>query len=256
MTASAEQVSLETIRSWRDLYRQEMSCQIIFDSLHARPGWSRENALSLDGTMVGYGSVAIAGPWTDRPTIYEFHVAPPARGRVFELFEALLGASGAVGIETQSNGRLLAVMIHAYARDVASESILFADGEVTRLAAPEGARFRAATEADAGAITAANLDPGAMWLLELGDGRIVATGGTLFHYNRPYGDIFMAVTEALRRRGLGSYLVQEIKRTCYENGHVPAARCNVDNVASRRTLQRAGFVPCGHIVVGRIAKEA
>jgi RimJ/RimL family protein N-acetyltransferase len=65
----------------------------------------------------------------------------------------------------------------------------------------------------------------------------------------------MEVTEPFRRRGLGSFLVQELKRVCYEGGHVPGARCNPDNVASRRTLQKAGFVPYGHILKGSVARK-
>ena len=72
------------------------------------------------------------------------------------------------------------------------------------------------------------------------EGVPVATGGVLFHYNPPYGDIYMGVNEVYRRRGFGSYLVQELKRIAYEMGKIPAARCNASNVASRRTLQKAG----------------
>ena len=72
----------------------------------------------------------------------------------------------------------------------------------------------------------------------------------LWHYNPPYGDIYMEVAEPFRRRGLGSYLVQEIKRACRERGGIPGARCNVNNAASRKTLQKAGFVPCGNILTG------
>src|SRR5262249_62021949 len=92
----------------------------------------------------------------------------------------------------------------------------------------------------------------AKWLLEI-EGNIAATGGILYHYNRPYGDIYMAVAESFRRRGLGAYLVQELKRICYEQGSVPAARCNPANVASRKTLQKAGFVPCGCMLHGVVA---
>ena len=56
-----------------------------------------------------------------------------------------------------------------------------------------------------------------------------------------------------RRRGCGSYLVQELKRICREGGHVPAARTGQDNIASQRTLGRAGMTPCGRIVTGRLA---
>ena len=85
------------------------------------------------------------------------------------------------------------------------------------------------------------------------EGRIVATGGILFHYNRPYGDIYMEVEEPFRRRGLGCYLVQELKRVCYEQGSVPAARCGLANIPSRKTLQKAGFIPCGHILNGSVS---
>ena len=63
----------------------------------------------------------------------------------------------------------------------------------------------------------------------------------------------MDVVEAFRRRGLGSFMVQELKRVCYEGGSIPAARCNPANLASRSTLQKAGFVPCGVLLHGTIA---
>jgi GNAT superfamily N-acetyltransferase len=64
----------------------------------------------------------------------------------------------------------------------------------------------------------------------------------------------MEVDQAYRRRGLGSYLVQELKRLCYTGGYIPAARCNPGNTASRKTLQKAGFVPCGHLLSGRVSR--
>lgn len=73
------------------------------------------------------------------------------------------------------------------------------------------------------------------------------------HYNPPYGDIYMEVAERYRRRGFGSYLVQELKRICRESGRVPAARTGQDNVASRRTLERAGLLPCARILRARVA---
>jgi len=92
---------------------------------------------------------------------------------------------------------------------------------------------------------------GPEWCLEL-DGKVAGKGGILFHYNRPYGDIYMEVAEPFRGRGLGAYLVQELKRAAYELDAIPAARCNTTNVASRRTLQRAGFIPCAHVLTGMI----
>jgi len=250
MELSAKQTALEEIGSMRDLYRQEMNCQIIHDSIHARPGWTVEYVLSAGEAPVGYGSIAVAGPWKDKPTIYEFFVLPQYRSRLFDFFSVLLAASGADRIETQSNDPLLTNMLHTFAQDVMSESILFHDKLTTALA-PAGALFRRATAADEIQIRADQLS--SHGVVEI-DGAVAARGGILFHYNRPYGDIYMEVAEPFRRRGLGSYLVQELKRVCYEQGNIPSARCSTTNIASRKTLQKAGFVPCAHILVGSVSR--
>jgi GNAT superfamily N-acetyltransferase len=249
---SAVETRLEHIRNWRDMYRLEMSCQIVHDSIHDRPGWTREYCVGLAGTPVGYGSVAVDGPWVGKPTVYEFYVVPNHRLCMFDLFHALLSASRAVSIEVQSNDTLATVMLHTFARDVTSESILFHDKQLTSYR-PAGATFREPTASEAPEVHAEDRK----WrgVIDVA-GQVAATGGILFHYNRPFGDIYMDVAEPFRRRGLGSFIVQELKRVCYDGGHVPAARCNPTNVASRRTLQKAGFVPCGHILTGSVATEA
>jgi GNAT superfamily N-acetyltransferase len=251
MELSAKLTTFEEIRPWRDLYRQEMSCQIIHDSIHSRAGWALEYFLSAGGAPAGYGSIAVAGPWKDNPTLYEFYVLPHYRARVFDLFSVLLADSGANRIETQSNDSLLTAMLHTFACDVVSESILYHDKLTTTLAPPAGAFFRRAIASDDPNIPADRLS--SHGVVEL-DGAVAAKGGILFHYNRPYGDIYMEVAEPFRRRGLGSYLVQELKRICYEQGSLPSARCNPKNIASRKTLQKAGFVPCGHILIGSVSR--
>jgi GNAT superfamily N-acetyltransferase len=251
MEVSAIATSHESIRRWRDMYRLEMSCQIIHDSIHDRAGWTREYLLAVAGKTVGYGSVAVAGPWTGKPTVYEFYVAPNHRLRMFDLFRALLATSAADSIEVQSNDTLATVMLHTFASPVTSESILFHDKLLTSHA-PSAAIFREPTASEAPDVAA--VDRKWHGVIEV-EGEVAATGGILFHYNRPFGDIFMEVAEPFRRRGYGSFLVQELKRVCYEGGHVPAARCNTDNVASQRTLQKAGFVPCGHILTGAVVKR-
>jgi GNAT superfamily N-acetyltransferase len=183
--------------------------------------------------------------------LYEFFLLPQHRRRVFDAFIALSKSSGVTAIETQSNAGLLTVMLHTFAPTVASEAILFHD-RLTTAHAPPDAVFRRATPEDADQVAQQKLEPDARWVVAVG-GVVAAAGDILYHYNRPYGDIYMAVGASFRRRGIGTYLVQELKRVCYEGGSVPAARCNPQNVASRQTLQRAGFVPCGHIVNGTVS---
>ena len=251
MKLTANAADAESVLPWRDMYRMEMSCQIIHDSLHSRPGWTREYLLFSDGLPAGYGSVAVAGPWKGKPTVYEFYVLPHYRTHAFELFRTLLIASGAVMINVQTNDSLITVMLHVFATDVACESVLFNDNVRTTLL-PAGATFRCATPADALDVPHDQLK----WhgVVEV-DGTAAGTGGILFHYNRPYGDIYMEVAERFRRQGLGSFLVQELKRVCYDGGNIPAARCNPRNIASRRTLQKAGFVPCGNILNGSVSVD-
>lgn len=253
MDLSTRPATLNDIAIWRESYRREMNCQIVHDALHARPGWTRSHVLVVDGVAVGYGALAVGGPWAGQPAVFEFYIVPRIRNRLFDLFQALLEADPAPRIEAQSNDELLTTMLHTYARNVASERILFADHFTTSLSA-QGADFTPVTAADVPILTKLEMDPAADHVLRM-NGEIVAAGGILHHYNPPYGDLFMTVAEPYRRRGLGAFLVQELKRVCREGNRIPAARCRTNNVASRRTLQKAGFVPCGHILTGDLVQS-
>lgn len=236
MSISVKAVGVDDISVWRDLYRQEMNCQIVHDNMHARRGWTEPYLIDIDGAAAGYGSVLIGGPWAGTRTVFEYYLAPASRLRAFDCFEMLLESSRATAMEIQTNDNLITVMLHAFARNIATEKIVFADQFTTQYRIKD-------------AILTRRTQPEEHWVVEI-DGRVVANGGILYHYNRPYGDIYMEVAEAYRRRGVGSYLVQELKRICYERGSVPCARCNTDNVASRKALQRAGLVPCAAILHG------
>lgn len=54
-------------------------------------------------------------------------------------------------------------------------------------------------------------------------------------------DIGMVVAPALRRGGYGTYIIRHLKLSCLERGLLPICGCDADNIASQRTLQRAGF---------------
>ena len=245
--------SAQDILPLRAQFRQEMNCQIVHDSIHRRQGWTLSYLLELGGAAVGFGSVAIAGPWKDKPTVFEFYLLPEFRSKSFDFFEALVSTGGARFFEIQTNEALTLAMALTYGADITSEKIVFADKLTTSLTVC-GAILRAVTSDEELRASVEQRQGGGEWLLEL-DATVAAKGGVLFHYNRPYGDIYMEVNEAFRRRGLGSYLGQELKKECYNLGAIPCARCNPTNIASRRTLQRAGFVPVAHILIGSIVSE-
>src|SRR5581483_6286000 len=94
---------LDEIKPLREDYRREMNCQIIYDSIHRRPGWTREYLLEVAGVAAGYGSVAVDGPWHDNPALYEFYVKHEHRMRTFDLFASLQAVCEAKIIETQTN---------------------------------------------------------------------------------------------------------------------------------------------------------
>jgi hypothetical protein len=179
---------------------------------------------------------------------------PFAREWATPIFREFLHTSAAVEIAAQTNLPLLLIMLYDFASDIRTEKILFADGFTSSLMAPEGCSFRAATQAELIEQEARGAEVASPWVVECRD-KVVAEGGFLTQYNPPYGDVYMEVRESERRRGFGSSLVQEVKRITYEAGRVPAARCSPENIGSRRTLEKAGLLPCGRILVGRVAVD-
>lgn len=228
-----------------------MNGQIVHDSIHARSGWTLEYAITQQDRTIGYGSVAVAGPWRDRPSVYEFYLEPAFRTRAFELFDAFLATSSPHAFEVQTSDTLTTMMCLTHARDIGTERIVFRDGDTTTHNA-NGAALRCVTSPDEIQTAIAARQGGGEWIVEV-DGTVVARGGLLFHYNRPYADLYMDVDEPFRRRGIGTYLVQELKRLSYDLGAIPCARCTTTNEASRRTLQCAGFVPFAHILFGSLS---
>jgi GNAT superfamily N-acetyltransferase len=248
MQIDVQLVPPEQATPLRELYRQEMNCQIIHDSWHGR-GWTDSYLLRVDGRVVGFASVGgiRANP---KDIITEFYVLPISRGAALPLFRRLMAVSQAKTIETQTNDILGTLMLYDCASSVERHAVLFEDAFTTNLSVP-GITFRRTAESEKGLIFPHSTEPVGDWLIVV-DGQIVATGGILFHYNIPYGDIYMEVAEPFRKRGYGSYLVQELKREAYEMGKIPAARCNATNAASRATLQKAGMLPCARMLVGAI----
>jgi GNAT superfamily N-acetyltransferase len=237
MKLSAAAVSLGEILPWREKFRQEMQCQIVHDSLHAREGWTESYQLKVGQTIAGYGAILIGGPWKGPKTVFEFYVAPEHRSLAANLFEVLGATAAITAFVVQTNDVLLTQMLRPWSARATCEKIVFSDQRTTSLPG-NGASLRRATPDDTARIFPHQVEPVGDWLLEM-DGVIVATGGVLYHYNRPYGDIYMEVAAPFRHRGLGSYLVQELKRICREGGNVPCARC-----------QKAGFVPYAQILAG------
>ena len=247
MTIEVARRTAEELFPLHEMLRAEANCQLIRDSYWTR-GFLEAWALSIDGKLAGHGAI---GNRHFEGRVIEFFVLPENRQHARELFRDLLATTEAKEIEAQTNVPLQAAMLREFATEIRTENILFADGGATALVAPEGAVFRRKRESGELPFFEHRHEPEGDWVIEA-DGEIVATGGFLTHYNPPYADLYMEVAEPNRRRGFGSYLIQELRRVCNEAARRPAARCNAGNAASRKTLEKGGMVVCGEMAAGNI----
>jgi GNAT superfamily N-acetyltransferase len=139
-------------------------------------------------------------------------------------------------------------MIFEFSKNIHSPVILFSDHASTNLVVPEVV-FRKKLQGDV--LFKHRHEPEGSHIIVTKE-EVVATGGFMLHYNAPFADLFMEVKEDARKRGVGSYLIQELKRECYLAGRVPAARCNIENMASRAILLKAGMKIAGFMLIGTI----
>jgi hypothetical protein len=240
---------LKNIQALRALFLQEANFQIRYDACHER-GWTDSYLLMLDGLPVGYGSIK-GQEHQDRDTVFEYFVSLPFRKRASTLFRQLLTASEAHYIECQSNDMLLSSMLYEFSPSVSADVVLFEDHATTELVV-QGAVVRPRRSDDR--VFEHRTEPVGDYVVEL-SGEVVATGGFLLHYNPPFADLHMEVREDCRLRGIGSFLISELKKRCYLSGRVPAGRCDIRNAASRATLVKAGLRVCGFMLLGKVAHE-
>src|SRR5262249_44574458 len=97
MTIDVARVPLEEVLPLRELYRREMGCQIVHDSLPGR-GFGDLFLIRADGRVAGYGFV-MGYRGEPRDMVQEFYVLPALRGSALPMFRRLVEASGARRVE-------------------------------------------------------------------------------------------------------------------------------------------------------------
>jgi GNAT superfamily N-acetyltransferase len=240
---------LKEILPLRKLFLEENNFQIRYNACHER-NWSDSYLFTIDNLLVGYGSIMGKEDLKDRDTIFEFFITQAHRKIVNQFFTKLQACSGAIHIECQSNDLLLTQMLYEFGVDIYSDVILFRDSQATELSILN-VDFRLKRNDDV--VFEHTLEPVGEYVLEQ-DGDIVATGGFMLYYNMPFTDLYMEVRSDHREKGFGSFLLQQVKKECYAQGRIPAARCNIQNKASQATLLKAGMEVTGFMLNGRIKK--
>jgi RimJ/RimL family protein N-acetyltransferase len=72
---------------------------------------------------------------------------------------------------------------------------------------------------------------------------VVATGECIPSQKQPpYADLGMIVAQAYRGRGLGSSILTQLKKYCYVAGWKPICSCEASNHASKKAIEKAGFI--------------
>jgi RimJ/RimL family protein N-acetyltransferase len=236
----ATKTTLSTVAHLRNQFLQENNIQFVLDKCH-RYGWADTYIFTKNGEQAGYGSVWGKDKREDRDAIFEFYLIESVRNVSNQFFALFCRASNASYIECQSNDRFLYPMFEKFAINTYAEAILFADDHETNLLVDKSSIERK---------DHANPDD-CQYVINY-DSKVAGTGGFMLNYNVPYADIYYEIHEDYRRKGLGSFFVQELKKEIYKMGRVPAARCNVTNAISKATLLKAGFIVCGLRVNGDI----
>ena len=242
-----EKTSFELIKSLRDQYLSTVNYQIRYDACHSR-GWSDSWLIELGGSTIGYGSVKGLEELAHRNTLFEFFLLDKYSDQTTWIFEEFLSISGVSYLEAQSNDPVLRHLIYQFGTEICSEVLLWEDFTETKLSVNDvNFRLKQPSEASLPNKSAGSEE----YILQVGQEK-VAEGGFLTHYNFPFADLYMEVESGARSQGYGSYILQEIKKECYRSGRVPAARCNIVNYASRKTLKKAGFRPCGYMLKAKV----
>jgi len=227
---------LSSISQLRTLFLWESNFQFTYNKCHEN-NWADTWLFTVNGQKAGYGAIWGSEKREDRDSIFEFYLTRPFRKLTNLFFEEFTAVSNAKFIECQSNDKLLCSMLYEYAPNINAEAILFEDDLQTNLTLPDVIFYR-----ESSANHNSN-DVGDYFLKK--NGEVVASGGFMLNYNKPYADVYMEVKEPFRKMGFGSFIVQELKKEIYLVDRIPSARCNTDNLASKATLLKAGFKICG-----------
>ncbi len=241
-----EKVDLVEILNLRNKYLTELNCQIRYDSCHER-GWSDSYMIKHRGKPIGYASVKGRDELSARDSIFEFYLLRDWRIKSNIIFQQLIVDTGVPYLECQTNDPLTSQMVFELGKKLTATTILFADDHESQISLANAVvRIRDASDL----IFEKNKDAGA-YVLEI-QGEVVASGGFLLHYNYPFADLYMETRHDRRNKGYASFLLQELKKHCYQSDRVPAARCRLNNLASKTALQKAGMRVCGYMLQAEV----
>lgn len=227
-------------------------------------GLAAHYKLLLDGEMVGYFAA------NQTQDLLQFCVDDPHWAHAPRLFDCVLnsGLAARAAVCTAEPAYLSLCLDRHTA--VTINSYLFDDFFPVQPAMPAfpQAYFRPAVPADVEALVefyAANDDYEDSAAIEIGFGSrrnyaqslvdndqvfLLLAGATILGIGEcrlsasqlPYADVGMITARPYRRRGVGAYILARLKEECYQQQARPICSCAFENMASRQTIEKAGFI--------------
>lgn len=208
--------------------------------------------LVRDGQALGYCCLSRKG------TLLQFHLSQPHLSLAQAIFRQLLSQGLFQQALVSTRDHLGISVCMEFQQTVTVDDYLFADGPQPPAVASrwQGADFRVACEQDIPLIRAVcgdfhdflhytlegTIADQGIFLLQDG-GTLLGTGAIGSRgFQPPYVDIGMCVGESHRRQGVGTEIISRLRRYCHQQGWIPLASCRADNLASKRTLERAGLI--------------
>ena len=241
--------TLHQIKNLRNQYLDELfEAQELYLEMMVRNG--QPYLVTLNSNPIGYFVLI------DKTTLLEYYLEPAyinqadiVFGRILETFQIN------TALCISFNHTLLACCV-AYQSGVSAGGVLFREQvEKPALKIAKAVDIRLASPADIPTIAAVNeevfdhVEEIEEWVSKLQvflfehDKMLVGFGiFTPVIKGRPECDIGMLVTKPYRGQGYGTYIIRTMADYCKKNDYRPICGCDSKNVASRRCLEKAGFV--------------
>jgi GNAT superfamily N-acetyltransferase len=193
--------------------------------------------------------------------LLRFHLLEEYQAQAQEIFRGIISACGIQYAMTSTIEPLYFSLCLDIQKSVTSQSYLFRDHRHMGLPANlSNSIFRKAEKRELDAIVRfyrENTEGSGEWIEAFLQARLdreelfvwysqqtlVATGECIPSQSQPpYADLGMVVARTHRGQGLGSSMLLQLKERCYASGWKPICSCAVDNRASKKAIEKAGFL--------------
>ena len=199
--------------------------------------------------------------------LLRFHLWDNALERAQEIFQWTLSAYGIKHAVASTIEPLYFSLCLDVQSNIAPHSYLFRDNQPRVLASGlKASLFRKADTSEIDDIVRfyhANTEGPGEWIATFVNARLthdelfvlydqhtlVAAGECIPSQKQPpFADLGMVVARSYRGRGVGSFVLTQLKNHCYEAGWKPICSCEASNRASKKAIEKAGFISEQRIV--------